>query len=220
MSGFFIYISTLHTSCRPRSPACLFFLLHLFFFLLDQKKGPLSPPHSIIFISCLDMDIIFISCGKGFSLSLNLSLSLSFFSFLRFPAHVCIFFHRNMLRFVFFVFVFVFVFFGLRRFICCWCFSLLLAFFPLPPLCTSACFLFLFLFLFSFLFFLLFVCALCPHFLPPCFIGFRYFFFLLQTPPFFWCFVVLVVVFFSQKNVQFRFFLSVVFLSVLRRVDI
>ena len=216
---FYIYIDSTHILSSSLSRLSFFFCSIFFSSYLIKKKVlcPLPIPlfSFLVWTWTLSSSLV----GKDF-LSLSISLSLSFFSFLRFPAHVCIFFHRNMLRFVFFVFVFVFVFFGLRRFICCWCFSLLLAFSPLPPLCTSACFLFLFLFLFSFLFFLLFVCALCPHFLPPCFIGFRYFFFLLQTPPFFWCFVVLVVVFFSQKNVQFRFFLSVVFLSVLRRVDI
>ena len=202
---FYIYIDSTHILSSSLSRLSFFFCSIFFSSYLIKKKVlcPLPIPlfSFLVWTWTLSSSLV----GKDF-LSLSISLSLSFFSFLRFPAHVCIFFHRNMLRFVFFVFVFVFVFFGLRRFICCWCFSLLLAFSPLPPLCTSACFLFLFSF---FCFFVLFYFSfvLCvPISYHRVLLGFVIFSFFFRLPPFFGALLCWLWFFFLRKMCSFVFF--------------
>lgn len=201
----FLYIYRLYTHLVVLAlPLVFFFLLHLFFFLLDQKKGPLSPPHSIIFISCLDMDIIFISCGKGFSLSLNLSLSLFLF-FFTLPCSCLHFLPQEHATFC--VFCFCFCFFlvcGDSSVVGVSLFSWL--FFP-SLLCVRvlvSCFCFCFCFPFCSFYFSFVLCV--PISYHRVLLGFVIFSFFFRLPPFFGALLCWLWFFFSQKNVQFVFF--------------
>ena len=216
---FYIYRLCTHLVVLALPLVFFFFLLHLFFFFYLIKKKvlcPLSPLFSfLVWTWTLSSSLV----GKDF---LCLCLSFSFSSFLRFPAHVCIFFPQEHATFCVLCFcVLFFLVCGDSSVVSVSLFSWL---FPFPPFVYECLFLvFVFVFLFVFVLFTFHLCSV-SSFLTTVFYWvslFFFFFFFFFTPLlFFWCFVVLVVVFFFSEKMCSSFFCLSFFLSVLRRVDI